>query len=81
MSLPIDSQLQTFESMICPILLYESEVYQFENCSMMESISLQYNKIILHFKKSTSNNTLCGELGCPPSDILIKVRMIGFGRG
>ena len=38
MSLPIDSQLQTFESMICPILLYESEVYQFENCSMIESI-------------------------------------------
>ena len=76
MSLPIDIQLQMFESMICPILLCESEVYQFENCSMIESMSLQYIKIILHFKKSTSNNTLCGELGCLPSDILKKVRFL-----
>ena len=78
MSLHIVIQLQMFESMVCPILLYGSEVYRFENCSMIESISLQYNKINLHFKKSASINILCGELGCPLSDILIKVRMIGF---
>ena len=78
MSLPVVIQLQMFASMVCPILVYGSEVYRFENCSMIESISLQYNKIILHFKKSASNNTLCGQLGCPPSNILIKVKMIGF---
>ena len=78
LGLPIDIQLQMFDSMVSPILLYGSEVYGFENCSIVESIFLQFYKIILHFKKSTSNNILYGELGRFPSDILIKARMIGF---
>ena len=64
--------------MVSSILLYGSEVYGFENCSITESIFLQFDKIILHFKKSTSNNILYGELGRFPSDILLKARMIGF---
>ena len=78
LSLPIDIQLQMFDSMVSPILFYGSEVYGFEDCSMIKSIFLQFYKIILHFKKSASNNTLYGELGRFPSDILIKARMIGF---
>ena len=78
LGLPIDIQLQMFDSMVSPILLYGSEVYGFENCSIVDSIFLQFYKIILHFKKSTSNNILYGELGRFPSDILIKARMIGF---
>ena len=78
MSLPINIQLQMFDSMVSPILLYGSEVYGFEDCSMIESIFLQFYMIILHFKKSTSNNILYGEQGRFPSDILIKARMIGF---
>ena len=58
LSLPIDIQLQMFDSMVSPILLYGSEVYGFEDCSMIESIFLQFYKIILHFKKSASNNIL-----------------------
>ena len=78
LSLPIDIQLQMFDGMVSPILLCGSEVYGFEDSSMIESIFLQFYKIILHFKKSASNNILYGELGRFPSDILIKARMIGF---
>ena len=34
LNLPIDIQLQMFDSMVSSILLYGSEVYGFENCSM-----------------------------------------------
>ena len=54
LGLPIDIQLQMFDSMVSPILLYCSEVYGFENCSIVEYIFIQFYKIILHFKKSTS---------------------------
>ena len=63
LNLPIYIQLQMFDSMVSSILLYGSEVYRFENCSMKESIFLQFYKIILRFKKSTSNSILYGELG------------------
>ena len=45
---------------------------------MIESIFLHFDKIILHFKKSTSKNILYGELGRFSLDILIKARKIGF---
>lgn len=50
----------------------------YENCDIIESVFLQFYKIVLCFKKSTFNNILYGELGRFPSNILIKSRMIGF---
>ena len=44
------------------------------------SLFLQFYKIIMSFKKSTPNIILYGELGCYPAYILIKPRMIGFGK-
>ena len=73
LSLPIDIQLPMFDSMVSPILLFGSEVYGFEkNRSMIESIFLHFDKIIFHFKKSTSKNILYGELGRFSLDILLK---------
>ena len=76
--LPIDIQLKLFDSMVAPILLYGSEVWGFGNNRAIESLFLQFYKIILNMKKSTPDLVLLGELGRFPSDIFIKCRMIGF---
>ena len=78
MYLPVDIQLQLFDSIVVPILLYGSEVTGFENCKMLERLCLQYYKIIVRAKKSTPNIMLYGELGRYPVDVIIKSRMIGF---
>ena len=75
LGLPIDIQLQMFDTMISPILLYGCEVWCFEN---IESLFLQFYKIILGVKKSTPNCILYGELDRYRIEIFIKSRMIGL---
>ena len=50
---PIDLQLQLFDSMIVPILLYGFEATDFENSDILERLCTQFYKIILNVKKST----------------------------
>ena len=81
LQLPIDLQLQLFDSMIVPILLYGSEVTGFENSDILERLCTQFYKIILNVKKSTPNCILYGELARYPISIQIKSRMIGYWQG
>ena len=76
--LPVDIQLQLFDSMVIPILLYGSEVTGFEKHDILERLCIQYYKIVLKVKKTTPNLMLYGELGRFPISVLIKSRMIGF---
>ena len=78
LQLPIDLQLQLFDSIIVPILLYGSEVTGFENSDIIERLCTQFYKIILNVKKSTPNCILYGELGRYPISIQIKSRMKGL---
>ena len=39
--------------MIAPILLYESEVWGFENCDIIEAYHFKFCKMMLHLKPST----------------------------
>ena len=71
-------QLQMFDCMVVSILLYGSEIYSYEKSDIIESLFLQFYKIIMSFKKSTPNAILYGELGRYPADILTKSRMIVF---
>ena len=66
LQLPIDLQLQLFDSMIVPILLHGSEVAGFENSDILERLCTQFYKIILNVKKSTPNCILYCELGRYP---------------
>ena len=76
--LPVDIQLQLFDTLVAPILLYGSEVTGFEKHDILERLCIQYYKIILKAKKSTPNLMLYGELGRHPISVLIKSKMIGF---
>ena len=66
LQLSIDLQLQLFDSMIVPILLYGSEVTGFENSDILERLCTQFYKNILNVKESTPNCILYGELGRYP---------------
>ena len=78
LDLPVDMQLQMFDCMVVPILLYGAEIYGYEKSDIIESLFLQFYKIIMCFKKCTPNAILYGELERYPADILIKSRMVGF---
>ena len=48
--LPIDVQLELFDAVVTPVVLYGSEIWCYEGC---EKLHLQFCKIILCLKKST----------------------------
>ena len=80
LNLPVDMQLQMFDCMVVPILLYVAEIHGYEKSDIIESLFLHFYKIIMCLKKCTPNAILYGELGRYPADILIKSRMVVFGK-
>ena len=50
--LPVDIQLQLFDSMVIPILLYGSEETGFEKHDILERLCIQYYNIVLKVKKN-----------------------------
>ena len=76
--LPIDLQLQLFDGMVAPILLYVSEITGFDKSDGLERLCTQFYKIILNLKKTTPNIILYGELWRYSIDISFKARMIVF---
>ncbi|XP_071139805.1 uncharacterized protein [Mytilus edulis] len=78
LNLPIDIQLEMFDVMVLPILMYGCEIWGSTNNSILESFCLQFYKYILSLKKCTPNCIMYGELGRFPIDIFIKSRMVAF---
>ena len=76
--LPIKIQLELFDKMVKPILLYGCEVWGFGKNTVLERIHLKFCKILLNLKSSTPNYMIYGELGRYPIDIDIKVRMVSY---
>jgi hypothetical protein len=74
--IPVDLQLKLFDSLVEPILLYGSEVWEFENTCSLEKNHLQFCKKILQVRATTPSYMIYGELGCYPLSIKIKLRMI-----
>ena len=62
-----------FDTMVASILLYGCEIWGFKNIDTIESLLLQFNKIILGVKKSTPNCILYGELGRFPIEVFVKI--------
>ena len=78
LQLPIDLQLQLFESTIQPILFYGCEIWGSENDNIVESFHLKFLKDMLKLKKCTPSIMVYGELGKTPLSIEIKLRILSY---
>lgn len=78
LDLSIDVQLDLFNIMIKPIILYASEIWGFNNVKILEKVQLRFLKAIFNMKSSTPNNMLYGEFGVFPIELDIQTRMISF---
>ena len=76
--IPIDLQIQLFNHIILPILLYGCEIWGFHNSNLIENVQNQFLRTITHLRKSTPIYMIYAELGITPVEIHIKSRMIGF---
>ena len=65
--LPIDLQIDLFNKMVQPIILYRSEVWGFANLDVLERVVLKFLKIILNMKSSAPNFMVYGETGFFPN--------------
>lgn len=78
LSLPIDIQIELFNKLVKPILLYGCEIWGFGNLESLERVQLRFLKYILHLKSSTPTAVVYGETGVMPLSIDIHTRIISF---
>ncbi|XP_025099686.1 uncharacterized protein LOC112567141 isoform X3 [Pomacea canaliculata] len=78
LDLPLDTQINLFDSCIKPILLYGSEIWAFESLDMCDRMQLRFLKMLLNVKSSTPTCMVLGELGTFPVSIFAKCRLLCF---
>ena len=78
LNLSVDCQIDMFDNMVTPILLYGCEIWGFENLDIIEKIHLKFCKIVLNLKTSTPNFMICGELWRTPLSVNVKMRMMKY---
>ena len=79
LNLFVECQLEVFDKMIKPILLYGSDIWGFsQNIDSLEKIQLRFCKLLLKLKSSTPKYMIYGELGRFHIEIDIKIRMVSF---
>ena len=78
LSLPIDIQLDLFNTLVMPIMTYGCEVWGFENCQLAEKLHLRFCKIILKCNSSTATCMVLGELGHFPVSNHIKAKIVNY---
>jgi hypothetical protein len=76
--LPVDIQLLLLDSMIEPILIYGSGVWEYENLKFIQQIHLKYCKRVLQVRNTNPNFMVLGELGRFPIEVKVKLKIISF---
>jgi hypothetical protein len=71
-------QLDLFDKMVKPVLLYGCELWDYGNCDIIEGVHLKFCKMLLHMKSSTPLFMVYGELGRYLLEIDIKIRMVSY---
>ena len=71
-------QIDLFNKLVKPILLYGCEVWGYGNIDFIEGVQLIFSKCILNMKSSTPNSMVYGEAGTLPIRLDINSRMISF---
>ena len=78
LNLPIDIQIELYDQLILPIMLYGCEVWGHETCAALESARLKFYKHMLRVNKSTTSAKVLGEVGKMKIENIISVRMLNF---
>ena len=78
LSLPVDIQIDLFDKMIVPILLYGCEIWGYGSCALATKLQLRFYKIVFRLRKSTPNAMVFGELGKYPLDVNMKCRVLCY---
>ena len=76
--LSVSVQVNLFDKVITPILLYGCEVWGYEKLDIIEKLRLKYLKFVLNVKSSTPSCMVYGELGIHPLEIDVKTRTVKF---
>jgi len=76
--LPIDIQIELFEKLVVPVLLYGSEVWGAEDISQVEVFYRKFLKQTLYLKGFTPNCMVYGESGTFELEYLVYLRMCGY---
>ena len=77
-SLSIPCQLDLFDKMVKPVLLYGYEIWGYGNNQIIERVQLKFCKLLLHMKTPTHSFMIYGELGRYLLEIDIQIRMISY---
>ena len=78
LNLPFDVQIDLFNKIVKPVLLYGCEIWGFGKLDIIERVQLRFYKYIFNLKTSTPSVMIYGELGILPLRIDIQSRMISF---
>ena len=78
LELPVDIQLELFDYLVLPILIYGCEIWGYENIALLDKLHPKFLRYILCLKQSTPTCMVLGETGRFPLSIAIKTRMIIF---
>ena len=79
LDLPLDIQVELFEQLVTPILLYGSEIWGHEDLSCIEVFYMKFCKLILGLNKNTANLKACRELGKHTFTKAVESRMLNIG--
>ena len=78
LSLDISTTFKLFDTCVMPIALYGSEVWGYENCTVIEKMHLKFCKLLLSLKRSTCSAMVYGETGRYPIHCYIQQKIINF---
>ena len=76
--LPIDIQLEMYNSMVMPVMLYGCEVWGNYAIRELELLQMKFCKYVLYVHRYTSTDIVYGELGIYPVEVMIKCRIMNY---
>ena len=77
-NLPLECQLDLFDKIVVPVLLYGCEIWGFESLDIIERIHLKFLKYIFNLKSSTPTYMVYGETGRFPLYVTAYTRIIRY---
>ena len=78
LGLSIDLQLELFDSLVMPILLYGTQVWGYGNNEMLERLHLKFCRMLLCVNNSTARCMIYGEFGISSLQTLIDYRILTY---